>query len=115
MAPPPPSHDAGLPTGREDDLVGKRIASYLVEAEIGRGGMAVVYRAKDLRLDRIVALKLLAPELARNDTFRQRFTHESRVAAAIDHPTSCRCSRRARRRGCSTSRCVSSRAPICAS
>ncbi|WP_098021809.1 serine/threonine-protein kinase, partial [Streptomyces sp. wa1071] len=86
MAPPPPSHDAGLPTGREDDLVGKRIASYLVEAEIGRGGMAVVYRAKDLRLDRIVALKLLAPELARNDTFRQRFTHESRVAAAIDHP-----------------------------
>ncbi|NEE44225.1 serine/threonine protein kinase, partial [Streptomyces sp. SID8455] len=67
-------------------MIGKRIAGYLVEAEIGRGGMAVVYRARDLRLDRIVALKLLAPELARNDTFRQRFTHESRVAAAIDHP-----------------------------
>lgn len=48
--------------------------------------MAVVYRARDLRLDRTVALKLLAPELARNDTFRRRFTHESRVAAAIDHP-----------------------------
>lgn len=67
-------------------MLGKQIASYLVESEIGRGGMAVVYRAKDLRLDRTVALKLLAPELARNDTFRQRFTHESRVAAAIDHP-----------------------------
>ncbi|MFE3165717.1 serine/threonine-protein kinase [Streptomyces sp. NPDC059224] len=63
-----------------------RIAGYEVEGEIGRGGMAVVYRAKDLRLDRTVALKLLAPEMARNDTFRRRFTHESRVAAALDHP-----------------------------
>jgi serine/threonine-protein kinase len=48
--------------------------------------MAVVYCARDLRLERTVALKLLAPEMARNDTFRRRFTHESRVAAAIDHP-----------------------------
>ncbi|TQK42965.1 serine/threonine-protein kinase [Streptomyces sp. SLBN-118] len=78
--------DTGLPTGRPSELIGKQIAGYLVESEIGRGGMAVVYRAKDLRLDRTVALKLLAPELARNDTFRKRFTHESRVAAAIDHP-----------------------------
>jgi serine/threonine-protein kinase len=72
--------------GRPSDLIGRQIAGYRVESEIGRGGMAVVYRAKDLRLDRTVALKLLAPELARNDTFRLRFTHESRVAAAIDHP-----------------------------
>uniref|UniRef100_A0AAU2JIP2 non-specific serine/threonine protein kinase n=1 Tax=Streptomyces sp. NBC_00049 TaxID=2903617 RepID=A0AAU2JIP2_9ACTN len=72
--------------GRPSDLQGKQIAGYLVEAEIGRGGMAVVYRARDLRLDRTVALKLLAPELARNDVFRQRFAYESRVAAAIDHP-----------------------------
>ncbi|MEU0971309.1 serine/threonine-protein kinase [Streptomyces sp. NPDC005917] len=63
-----------------------RIAGYEVEGEIGRGGMAVVYRATDLRLDRTVALKLLAPEMARNDTFRRRFTYESRVAAALDHP-----------------------------
>lgn len=68
------------------DLVGRTIAGYRLDAEIGRGGMAVVYRAHDLRLDRTVALKLLAPELARNDTFRQRFAHESKVAAAIDHP-----------------------------
>ncbi|WP_329388741.1 serine/threonine protein kinase [Streptomyces sp. NBC_01351] len=73
-------------SGRPSDLRGKQIAGYLVESEIGRGGMAVVYRAKDLRLDRTVALKLLAPQLARNDTFRQRFVHESKVAAAIDHP-----------------------------
>lgn len=72
--------------GRPSELVGKQIAGYRVEREIGRGGMAVVYCARDLRLDRTVALKLLAPELARNDTFRQRFTHESRVAAAIEHP-----------------------------
>ncbi|OQR61234.1 serine/threonine protein kinase [Streptomyces maremycinicus] len=73
-------------SGRPSELVGRRIAGYRVESEIGRGGMAVVYRAHDLRLDRTVALKLLAPELARNDVFRKRFTHESRVAAAIDHP-----------------------------
>ncbi|WP_046726785.1 serine/threonine-protein kinase [Streptomyces humi] len=66
--------------------MGTRIAGYEVQGEIGRGGMAVVYRARDLRLDRTVALKLLAPELARNDTFRRRFSHESRVAAALDHP-----------------------------
>jgi serine/threonine protein kinase len=78
--------DTSLPAGRPSELLGKQIAGYRVESEIGRGGMAVVYRTKDLRLDRTVALKLLAPELARNDTFRKRFTHESRVAAAIDHP-----------------------------
>ncbi|MEV8318544.1 serine/threonine-protein kinase [Streptomyces sp. NPDC059900] len=80
------SAGASVHSGRPSELVGQQIAGYRVEREIGRGGMAVVYRAKDLRLDRTVALKLLAPELARNDTFRQRFTHESRVAAAIEHP-----------------------------
>ncbi|MEU6276463.1 serine/threonine-protein kinase [Streptomyces populi] len=78
--------DAGPFSGRPSELIGRQIAGYRIEREIGRGGMAVVYQAKDLRLDRTVALKLLAPELARNDTFRGRFTHESRVAAAIDHP-----------------------------
>ncbi|MEV7138910.1 serine/threonine-protein kinase [Streptomyces tauricus] len=78
--------DTGPHSGRPSELVGKQIAGYRIEREVGRGGMAVVYRAKDLRLDRTVALKLLAPELARNDTFRKRFTYESRVAAAIDHP-----------------------------
>ncbi|MEV7417394.1 serine/threonine-protein kinase [Streptomyces sp. NPDC089919] len=68
------------------DLIGRQIAGYRVERLIGRGGMAVVYCAKDLRLDRTVALKLIAPERARDETFRRRFAHESRVAAAIDHP-----------------------------
>jgi serine/threonine-protein kinase len=80
------ARETSLFSGRPSELVGQQIASYRIEQEIGRGGMAVVYRARDLRLDRTVALKLLAPELARNDTFRRRFTHESHVAAAIDHP-----------------------------
>ncbi|MEV6019893.1 MULTISPECIES: serine/threonine-protein kinase [unclassified Streptomyces] len=82
----PSAPDTSPFSGRPSELIGRQIAGYRIEREIGRGGMAVVYQAKDLRLDRTVALKLLAPELARNDTFRGRFTHESRVAAAIDHP-----------------------------
>ncbi|MFG3661998.1 serine/threonine-protein kinase [Streptomyces sp. NPDC047706] len=80
------AHDMGLSAGRPSGLAGQRIAGYRIENVIGRGGMAVVYRARDLRLDRTVALKLIAPERARDDTFRRRFAHESRVAAAIDHP-----------------------------
>ncbi|MFH9011933.1 serine/threonine-protein kinase [Streptomyces sp. NPDC017943] len=80
------NRETSLFSGRPSELLGQQIAGYRIEQEIGRGGMAVVYRARDLRLERTVALKLLAPELARNDTFRRRFTHESRAAAAIDHP-----------------------------
>ncbi len=76
----------GLGAQDPSDLTGRQIAGYRVERMIGHGGMAVVYCAKDLRLDRTVALKLIAPERARDDTFRRRFTHESRVAARIDHP-----------------------------
>jgi serine/threonine protein kinase len=65
---------------------GAQIASYRLEDQIGWGGMAVVYRALDVRLDRWVALKILAPEIARDDSFRQRFISESRAAAAVDHP-----------------------------
>ncbi|MER5733578.1 serine/threonine-protein kinase [Streptomyces sp. NPDC002138] len=75
-----------LYTGRPSGLIGKQIAGYRIERMIGRGGMAVVYCAKDLRLDRMVALKLIAPERVRDEVFRRRFAHESRVAARIDHP-----------------------------
>ncbi|GAA2750483.1 serine/threonine-protein kinase [Kitasatospora cinereorecta] len=75
-----------MTTSARADLTGHQLAGYRLEKLIGRGGMAVVYRAEDLRLGRIVAVKLLAPELARNDVFRQRFARESRIAAAIDHP-----------------------------
>jgi serine/threonine-protein kinase len=66
--------------------VGSEIAGYRLEEQIGRGGMASVYRARDVQLGRNVALKVLAPVLALDDAFRQRFIRESRAAAAVDHP-----------------------------
>ncbi|MFE4258030.1 serine/threonine-protein kinase [Streptomyces sp. NPDC056883] len=66
--------------------LGAEIAGYQVEREIGRGAVGVVYLAKDLHLGRAAALKVLAPELTHHDALRRRFIHESRMAAAIDHP-----------------------------
>src|SRR6476660_9714763 len=66
--------------------IGSELAGYRLEALIGRGGMGVVYRARDLALDRDVALKLLAPHLAEDLSFRERFLTESRVAASLEHP-----------------------------
>jgi ABC-type branched-subunit amino acid transport system substrate-binding protein len=65
---------------------GTTFAGYRVEELIGRGGMGVVYRATDLSLERPVALKLIAPELAQDERFRARFLKEPRLAAALDHP-----------------------------
>ena len=59
---------------------------YLVDAEIGRGGMAVVYRATDLRLNRRVAIKVLPPELAFNADVRERFLREAQTSAQLSHP-----------------------------
>jgi ABC-type branched-subunit amino acid transport system substrate-binding protein/streptogramin lyase len=64
---------------------GAAFAGYRIEEEVGRGGMGVVYRAIDTRLERPVALKLVAPELAEDPSFRERFLRESRLAASIDH------------------------------
>ncbi len=66
--------------------VGSYVAGYRLDEQIGRGGMAAVYLAHDSRLDRRVALKILAPEFADDPEFRQRFTRESRAAASVDHP-----------------------------
>ncbi len=65
---------------------GSRIAGYLLEEQIGHGGMAVVFRALDERLNRQVALKILSPAVAADEAFRQRFIRESRAAAAVDDP-----------------------------
>jgi tetratricopeptide (TPR) repeat protein len=65
---------------------GTNVAGYRIEAVVGRGGMGVVYLAEQLRLKRRVALKLLAPELAGNEPFREPFLRESELAASLDHP-----------------------------
>jgi serine/threonine protein kinase len=65
---------------------GSRVAGYWLEEQIGAGGMAVVFRAREERLDRWVALKILAPALAADEAFRRRFIREARAAAAVDDP-----------------------------
>jgi streptogramin lyase len=66
--------------------IGDILAGYRVDAFVGSGGMGEVYRAFDMRLGRNVALKVLVPRLADDEGFRQRFLHESRLAASLDHP-----------------------------
>ena len=65
---------------------GSILADFRIEDVVGRGGMGVVYRAVQLSLGRPVALKLIAPHLADDEGFRERFFRESRLAASIDHP-----------------------------
>jgi ABC-type branched-subunit amino acid transport system substrate-binding protein len=65
---------------------GTTFARYRVESLVGRGGMGVVYKATDISLERPVALKLIAPELAGDKRFRERFLKEPRMAASLDHP-----------------------------
>jgi YVTN family beta-propeller protein len=69
-----------------DSFLGREIAGYRIDEIIGRGGMGVVYRAEHLRLGRTVALKVVAPQIAREEKFRERFLRESRTAGTLDHP-----------------------------
>src|SRR3954449_8577077 len=70
-----------------DFSVGSEVAGYRIEGLLARGGMGVVYRAVHLGLERPVALKVIARELADREGFRQRFLRESRLAARLDHPS----------------------------
>jgi Protein kinase domain len=81
-----PGEGGGLRDAAPPFTAGAMIAGYRLEQQIGQGGMAVVFRARDQRLGRQVALKILAPALAADDAFRQRFIRESRAAAAVDDP-----------------------------
>jgi hypothetical protein len=75
-----------LPTLSQDPRIGSELGGYRIESLIGRGGMGVVYLAEDVTLGRKVAIKLLAPELAEDERFRERFLREWRLAASLEHP-----------------------------
>jgi serine/threonine protein kinase len=67
-------------------MIGAQLKHYRVEETLGRGGMGVVYRAQDTKLQRPVALKILPQEFTANDERRRRFLQEARAAASITHP-----------------------------
>jgi serine/threonine-protein kinase len=69
-----------------DARLDSEVAGYRIERLLGRGGMSSVYLAEHLRLQRKVALKLMTPELAHDERFRERFLRESQLAASLDHP-----------------------------
>lgn len=74
------------PPRHPDPLVGSRLAEFEVEDRLGSGGMGVVYRARDTRLGRTVALKILPASFTGDDERQERFLKEARAASALDHP-----------------------------
>jgi tRNA A-37 threonylcarbamoyl transferase component Bud32 len=80
-------HDvAGRGSKRESRMIGQTLKNYGIEAKLGQGGMGVVYRARDSKLERNVAIKVLPPELVRDPERRRRFVQEARAASAVNHP-----------------------------
>src|ERR1700746_2936548 len=66
---------------------GTRLGPYEIQASLGGGGMGEVYRARDTRLDRTVAIKVLPPSMAADGDRLQRFEHEARILSTLNHPT----------------------------
>ena len=67
-------------------MIGRTLSHYKIQEELSRGGMGVVYRALDTKLDRDVALKVLPPELVADEARLRRFVQEAKAAASIHHP-----------------------------
>ena len=67
-------------------MIGRTLEHYRIEAKLGEGGMGVVYKAHDPRLNRDVAIKVLPPERVADPAVKQRFVQEARAASALNHP-----------------------------
>jgi serine/threonine protein kinase len=70
-------------------MTGKEISYYRILEKLGGGSMGIVYKARDLKLDRFIALKFLPPYLSTSDEEKQRFIHEAKAASALHHNNIC--------------------------